>query len=709
MEHLPKNQTELSQVQTHNETMQQIAELLKERQIVNGMEAEQILKFKPMDMDVDVVYLPTNQISAELWTEIADSFGNLMEPSMDKEFRDATKLSPRQLINQCLKAHGFADKIWSEGVIMISNRGSHVLKKIYAAEYTLLNAKRNGKQVLKDKGTKACVFVDADVCKKYDRTNTPQKEIVLPKEKSMAHIIRELEEEMVKLNEFTETFRYKSPNEVMANWHILAEKGDHIHLLVQAVAQEIERNQEETVAKIEALNEKVRQSRTTRDQVAIEMEHQMEKVQKESEKYQQQVKELRVKINTAEDANEFGSHSEEIRKLNDEMNTTRREYMKTNEENSFKTADVLNELNSCKFQSGMLQSKLFEAEEELMHIKRKRETVEKGKELHNGYLELKQTILKMSKAEDPEKRDHKEQKQPLPEYSSDESDDNQIVPTRGQPLITMAGTDSNTPLPRLASPSKFGMKMWTPLTSTIFQHLQSVKIGIQQAREQKLDDKQIQNLVLMTLPPEHQYVIDFITEPDRQSIEVFLNKIVELLEGSKTEQLSNFLKAQRKPNEKILGFFSRMKNLYIHSTTKKETELEADVFGIRLIYQKCYEAMAQVQRTELQRLADPEITQGTLKFSDLLKYVAQAARKIPIESVSLSALDTRKPSQNPKQEGSNNDRKCFYCNRIGHIKRYCYKRQNDEKRRNESNNKDQSTEGGKGEDEDGRPTNYQKA
>jgi len=196
-----------------------------------------------------------------------------------------------------------------------------------------------------------------------------------------------------------------------------------------------------------------------------------------------------------------------------------------------------------------------------------------------------------------------------------------------------------TPTARFSTRSKYGMSQWNNVTSNIFQHLQILNIGIDQANKQGVELKPVQNLVLLTLPASYQFVMDFITEEDRATMETFQNRIVELIEGNKTEQLSSFLRQQRNPNENVLAYFSRMKNRYKHSIvqTATPTDLENDTFGIRLIYQKVFESMERAQASELQRLCETTMITGTLKFSDLLKNVAHVSRITTPPSLTLNA------------------------------------------------------------------------
>ena len=139
------------------------------------------------------------------------------------------------------------------------------------------------------------------------------------------------------------------------------------------------------------------------------------------------------------------------------------------------------------------------------------------------------------------------------------------------------------------------------------------------------------------------------------------------------------------PNENVLGYFSRIKNLYMHSTGTADIENEG--FGIRLIYQKMLESMDGNQSAELQRLCETEVTLGNVKYSQLVEHVVQASRKVAVLSVTLNALDLQ--SQNIAQKSLvetntkgaftyQETRKCFYCQEEGHISRNCLRKEEDE-------------------------------
>ena len=151
---------------------------------------------------------------------------------------------------------------------------------------------------------------------------------------------------------------------------------------------------------------------------------------------------------------------------------------------------------------------------------------------------------------------------PKRDMDGDSVSDNQSEIALGSTSSNIICNNEETGKGNATVPSKYGMRTWNPVTSNIFAHLQSCKIGIAQAQDQKVSDSQIMNLVLMTLPAEYQYISDFMEDTDKTSLDTFLAKIVELIQGSKQEQLSVFLREHRKPGENILGYFSRISALY---------------------------------------------------------------------------------------------------------------------------------------------------
>ena len=95
------------------------------------------------------------------------------------------------------------------------------------------------------------------------------------------------------------------------------------------------------------------------------------------------------------------------------------------------------------------------------------------------------------------------------------------------------------------------------------------------------------------------------------------------------------------------------------------------ILGNDQIVSKCGKLM-MIQTDEVKRLAETEITQGTLKFSKLMSYIAQASRKITKGPVTLSALTPTTPSSTtskqayrPVNASNTEKRTCFIARKLG--------------------------------------------
>ena len=94
--------------------------------------------------------------------------------------------------------------------------------------------------------------------------------------------------------------------------------------------------------------------------------------------------------------------------------------------------------------------------------------------------------------------------------------------------------------------------------------------------------KMMENLIIMTLPTEYNYVNEFHPPSERNGdLWEFWKKLVELITG----QASEFICAQRKPTENVLSYSQRLRNLLLYSSGVLEKNLENDLWSIRMVYQ----------------------------------------------------------------------------------------------------------------------------
>ena len=157
--------------------------------------------------------------------------------------------------------------------------------------------------------------------------------------------------------------------------------------------------------------------------------------------------------------------------------------------------------------------------------------------------------------------------------------------------------------------------------------------------------------------------------------------------------------AQRKPSENVLSYFQRLRNLLLYSSGVPEKSLETDLWSIRMVYQKICAALNNNGVSELERLVEDKLDNGSLTYSELKKAVIKAARKIqflPIQSevmaVQNNASVVPRPSYFRENQNYDRERRCHYCRKPGHFIRDCRKRLNREQKMGESGETKEATE-----------------
>ena len=236
--------------------------------------------------------------------------------------------------------------------------------------------------------------------------------------------------------------------------------------------------------------------------------------------------------------------------------------------------------------------------------------------------------------------------------------------------------------------------------------------GMQHAAQKNLSLAEQQNLLLQTLPLDYQHVGAFIEDADKVDIQQFKRKLIELIMGTNWDQSSSILKASRRTGEKILSYFLRLSGMYSFCTGKTDAEIQNDQWFSMMLYQKIIETLPLGAKAEFQRDCEMSMENGLLKFQDLKKKIITIARKAPIfEKQQLSnqvihvlegqnsmdrsetrqdvrmvpsinsSQDTKKPQNKHKRE---ENRACYYCGKVGHIVKNCWKKANDLKKKQQS-------------------------
>ena len=100
--------------------------------------------------------------------------------------------------------------------------------------------------------------------------------------------------------------------------------------------------------------------------------------------------------------------------------------------------------------------------------------------------------------------------------------------------------------------------------------------------------------------------------------------------------------------------------------------------------------MSRSQSQELQRLCESTLWDDTLKFSELLRYVARAARRGASSEVAynVASIIQENPMKKRKEPRADDSFKCYHCGRPGHTVSRCFKKFLETRKRQEGNQKE---------------------
>ncbi|CAG5104953.1 Oidioi.mRNA.OKI2018_I69.chr1.g1702.t1.cds [Oikopleura dioica] len=171
-----------------------------------------------------------------------------------------------------------------------------------------------------------------------------------------------------------------------------------------------------------------------------------------------------------------------------------------------------------------------------------------------------------------------------------------------------------------ANPAKFNMISWTDNEDITFdEHLARNRIAIRSAKESGLADSQLINLFLLTLRPRDHYLDEVVGVRDRKDFKTFIEGLGRYFNGSSTTSMNKVITARRKPNEKLIEFFIRLRSMY-GMTGRDPTEGETP----NLFYTILLNNATKIQKTELIRDLDVERRKTPIKLDDLKDAVLKA-------------------------------------------------------------------------------------
>ena len=596
-------------------------EIIDKRRIITVQEAIAAKSLNPRNISLDILFITNDVI-------IQNKFLREIEMELVQYFEDGQQEKPKvsgelSVVKELLTRLGADQETLSEGIMVLTKKGNNTLKRLYSQPNDLAKAKEMAKIWTNEKSKKTLVFVTSDVERLFKETKATLPEMHSDEELETADVEKQFEilkDTIKSLQDIQGEILYLSPEQIRTRETPVIDKLFKLGEYLERVIQSL---QQKSAGETNELKRQI-----------AAMEHQMQNQKNEKELLLEEWEDQKKSF-----IEKQAMQEEKLNKLQEQIILDKsNQGTKTIQDDQRKAIAALTE-----------KVKNLETAQELVS-------------------QMKQTAMKL----DPKR-----------EIDEESLTDNQSEHTLGGTSSNVICINDSTGKVNATVPAKYGMRTWNPVTSNIFSHLQSCKIGIAQAQDQKVSESQIMNLVLMTLPAEYQYISDFMEATDKETLDKFLAKIVELIQGSKQEQLSVFLREHRKAGENILGYFSRISALYKHSSGKTDSDLENDKFGVQLIYQKTFEGMTGGQRAELQRLAETKVIAGDMKFSELKKNVAASARKASVATfvnenfqsgTQIQALNDIEdtPKKFRKNTTSKPVPKCYICNKPGHYARNCY-------------------------------------
>ena len=213
-----------------------------------------------------------------------------------------------------------------------------------------------------------------------------------------------------------------------------------------------------------------------------------------------------------------------------------------------------------------------------------------------------------------------------------------------------------------ATIGKFGIKVWTEENS-LLDHMAQVHIGLEVAAESGHNSLSVQkSLIYQSLPARCHWTRSYVA--DETTVEGIIRKIVTLLEGGRELQLHAFMKIQRKRNEPLLEFFTKIRRIYGFSVGKKDSELASDAAAVSFMVQKMVEAMEESTAQEFTKRIETDLENGQLTFGKIADAIIRITR-LAMKSNMTSGILAHVKSGQPKR--------CGKCHKRGHDDVNCWK------------------------------------
>ena len=229
--------------------------------------------------------------------------------------------------------------------------------------------------------------------------------------------------------------------------------------------------------------------------------------------------------------------------------------------------------------------------------------------------------------------------------------------------------------------SKYGIPVWSESETTLIEHLAIVNTGLALAKVHGVTEKTaLMSLVFQSLPQKYNWAREFL-DADKEVDEAMVY-LIELLVGDTSQLLSDFMKVQRRRDEQLLQYFTKIRRMYAYATSKKVEELESDLVALKLIVQKLRDSMETVFATEFSKRIETKQDDNSLTMTFISvalmktsRQMTQAGHLAPVSSNIMAVKTT-----------------CTYCGKVGHLVEKCFKKRKDSGRAVEDNSMGNSRE-----------------
>ena len=210
--------------------------------------------------------------------------------------------------------------------------------------------------------------------------------------------------------------------------------------------------------------------------------------------------------------------------------------------------------------------------------------------------------------------------------------------------------------------SKYGIPIWNESETTLIEHLSVVTMGLELAKENQVTKTGLTSLLFQSLPQKYNWAREYLTADSE--IDQRILQLIELLVGDKSQLISDFMKVQRRRDEQLLQYFTKLKRMYAYATNKQIKDLEKEAVAIQLLVQKLKDSMETIFSTEFSKRIEAKMDAGKLEMTDISvalmkisRQMTQAGHLAPVSSNIMAVKTT-----------------CAYCGKVGHMAKKCWKK-----------------------------------